>query len=147
LLRAGLAECDAGLVPRVLLAQHDVASLFVGEHEVAVEAVLAPDGEVRAEPLVAGTARDRVFPVEHAGAVLVEAQAAQDRVRRVLPRRRERHERELVVDDDVGCAAALRGGNRDPVRDRFEAVALDGVADRDDRRDRRAVDTRQHRGV
>ena len=119
LLGAGLREKHSGRrrpVPGVLLTQDDVTRLLVREQELALEAVLRADEEVRAEALVPGALRDHVLALEHTRALLVQAQLAHGRVDVILPQGRKRHEGCLVVHEDVSRTFAVDPLDRDPVR-------------------------------
>ncbi len=106
-----------------------VARLLVGEQEVTLESMLLGNDEVRAEALVVRAGRNHHVALQEAGAVLVQAQPRDQRVREVgasggrWPRERERHGGRLVVDVDVNRPVAVRLADRDPVRNRFEGVS------------------------
>ena len=144
---------DAGLLgarsrgPGKTRAVDEVGRLLAGQHELAVEALLRPDEEVRAEALVVRAVRDHVLAAEHRRVPPVERELAQQRVREVADAGRERHERRLVVDPRTNVRALPL--HRDPVRDRLEHVAArKRLPDRDDRLDRRAGrDGRQERAL
>ena len=59
LLGERLVERDGRRMPRVALPQDDVAGLLVRQQQLALEAMLLSDEEVRAEPLVVRVVADR----------------------------------------------------------------------------------------
>src|SRR5439155_18685482 len=125
--------CERRRRPRSAGPVHPVARLLADQYEVLLEALLLRDEEVRAEALVVGAVGNREAAGERAASLAVERQLAQQRVRKIAARRRERDERVLVVDEDVHLAAletvvALVTRHGDPIRNRLELVAADGVA-------------------
>ena len=108
--------------------------------------------EVGAEPLVVLVARDHELAGQHAGALLVQQQAAELGIVEVVlaigrggwrtdGRVRERDARRFVVDERLNDAIALEA-ERDPVGDRLVDVPVvaGGLADGDERLDGDPVD-------
>ena len=122
---SALEQLSSGLGHESSWRKDDVARLLVREQELAIEALLLADEEVRAEPLVARALRDHVLALERhprrAGCRLswltVELSRGPCRVRRERERARARGSRRcrlsLAVDPlDAIPSGSPRSGSR-----------------------------------